>query len=242
MGIPIGVSIIEICKILPVVPQGKCIVLPGGVEICVQMPGIPRDGGELVKQLLAQMNAALTPLVPVFNIIDAVIAIFDMVKAIPDAIMKLDISGLAEALEAMIEKIAALLKLIPQLSLPLMIVGLIDCIILALEGIKVDLESVLVCEQSILEAILLAVDPGNIGLVEIIQCATADCNAQSENINEGAQPLNSLISLLNLFMQLIGLEGIPLAVGIEGDAQGSIDAICATIAVMETIRDAIPLP
>ena len=242
MGIPIGVEIELICRTLPVVPQGKCITLPGGVEICVQMPGIPRDLGELTKQLLAQMNAALTPLAPVFNIIDAVIAIFNTVKAIPDAIMKLDIGGLAEALKEMAEKIAALLKLIPQLSIPLMVIGLIDCIIAALEGLKIDLEIALAYQQQILEAGLLAVEPGNIGLVAVIDCATLDFEAYIENLNEGAQPLNRLIGLLNLFMNLIGLEGIPLIAGVEGDIQGTIDALGATIEVMSTIRDAIPLP
>jgi hypothetical protein len=81
----------DICVELTVTPQRLSLTFPGGAALAAQLPdiGIP-DPMELSKQLMAQANAALAPLVPVFNIIDTVLALFQAVKSIPDAITHLD--------------------------------------------------------------------------------------------------------------------------------------------------------
>jgi len=63
------------------------------------------------------IQPALTPLVPIFNIIDTVVAIFNCVKAIPDMIgPPPDPTVLAACLPDLAEKVNKLLALIPQLS------------------------------------------------------------------------------------------------------------------------------
>jgi hypothetical protein len=91
---------------------------------------------ELSKQLMAQANAALAPLVPVFNVIDTVLALFQAVKAIPDAITHLDPTKITDALPDVAQKASKLLAIVPQLSVPLMIVGLIDVLLAFLGGLS----------------------------------------------------------------------------------------------------------
>jgi len=71
----------DICVELTVTPQRLSLTFPGGAALDAQLPdiGIP-DPMELSKQLMAQANAALA-FVPVFNIIDTVLALFQAVKA-----------------------------------------------------------------------------------------------------------------------------------------------------------------
>ena len=67
----------DVCVAIKVTPQNLSVTFPGGAEMAVQLPdtGIP-DPMQLAKQMMAQANAALAPLVPVFNIIDTVMALF----------------------------------------------------------------------------------------------------------------------------------------------------------------------
>src|SRR5512147_2090186 len=103
------------CVEVKATKQDLCVTFPGGAEMCVQLPSmsIP-DPSELSKQLMAQANAALAPLVPVFNIIDVVIALFNRVKAIPDALgPPPDPSNLAGCMPELAKKASKLLRLIP---------------------------------------------------------------------------------------------------------------------------------
>jgi hypothetical protein len=95
----------DLCVELTVTPQNLSLTFPGGAALDAQLPdiGIP-DPMELSKQLMAQANAALAPLVPVFNVIDTVLALFQAVKAIPDAITHLDPTKITDALPDVAQK------------------------------------------------------------------------------------------------------------------------------------------
>lgn len=58
---------------LPAAPDPLTLTLPGGVTMQQQ-------------DLIKVIQPALTPLMPVFNILDAVIAVFNTVKAIPESL------------------------------------------------------------------------------------------------------------------------------------------------------------
>ena len=98
---------LPICIEIPEIPDPFSLTLPGGVSI------------EHIN-LMEVIQPALTPLVPVFNIIDTVVAVFNCIKAIPDSLgPPPDPTALAACLPDLAEKVDKLLKLIPQLSLPL---------------------------------------------------------------------------------------------------------------------------
>src|SRR5678815_2803995 len=134
----------SICVELTVQPHSLSVTFPGGASLDAELPdvGVP-DPMELSKQLLAQANAALAPLGPVFNLIDVALALFNAVKTIPDAISHLDPSKISDALPDLAEKAGKLAPLVPQLSVPLMVVGLIDTLLAFLGGLAGQLRALI---------------------------------------------------------------------------------------------------
>jgi len=230
----------EVCIDLKVTSQELCITFPGGAEMCVQIPGVP-DPTDVSKQLLAQANAALAPLVPVFNIIDAIIALFNCVKAIPDSLgPPPDPTKLAECIPDLAEKIDKLLKLIPQLSIPVLIAGLIDVILFYLEGLRGQLQAIIAAQVRIAAAATRAAELGNVQLRTVVDCATASMDAYLQNLNEGMKPLNRLVGLLNLFLQLAGLPTVPDLSNLGDDAEAALAPLDAVIDSLKTVRAGLP--
>jgi len=230
----------EVCIDLKVTSQELCITFPGGAEMCVQIPGVP-DPTDVSTQLLAQANAALTPLVPVFNIIDAILALFKCVKAIPDSLgPPPDPTKLAECIPDLAEKIDKLLKLIPQLSIPVLIAGLIDVILFYLEGLRGQLKAIIAAQVRIAAAATRAAELGNVQLRTVVDCATASMDAYLQNLNEGMKPLNRLVGLLNVFLQLAGLPTIPDLANLGDDAEAALTPLDAVIDSLKTVRAGLP--
>lgn len=100
---------IELCLELPEIPDPFELTLPGGITI------------ERIN-LLEVIQPILAPLMPLFEIVDTIVAIFNCVKALPDSLgPPPDPTVLAACIPELGEKIAQLLKLLPQLSLPLLL-------------------------------------------------------------------------------------------------------------------------
>jgi hypothetical protein len=229
-----------VCIDLKVTSQELCVTFPGGAEMCVQIPGVP-DPTDVSKQLLAQANAALAPLVPVFNIVDAIIALFNCVKAIPDSLgPPPDPTKLAECIPDLAEKIDKLLKLIPQLSIPVLIAGLIDVLLFYLQGFRGQLEAIIAHQARLLAAATRAAELGNVQLRTVVDCANASMDAYLQNLNEGMKPLNRLVALLNLFLQLAGLSPIPDFKNLGDDAEAALAPLDAVIDSLKTIRAGLP--
>ena len=232
----------EMCIALKVSRQELCVTFPGGAEMCVQIPDIVPDPTEMSKQLLAQANAALAPLVPIFNIIDVVMALFNCVKAIPDSLgPPPDPSKLAECLPDLAKKASKLLKLIPQLSLPLLLVGLIDVLLFYLEGLRGQLKAVIAAQVRIAAAATRAAELGNVQLRTIVDCATANLDAHLQNLNESMAPLNRLVGVINLFMELLGLPKVPDISSLCDDAEAALVPLDAAIDGLKAARAAIPV-
>src|ERR1044071_8208187 len=152
----------SICVELTVQPQSLSVICPGGSSLDAELPdvGVP-DPMELSKQLLAQANAALAPLGPVFNLIDVALALFNAVKAIPDAISHLDPSKITDALPDLANKAARVAAIVPQLSVPLMILGLIDTLLSFLGGLSGQLRAIIDQQARIQKAENRAAELGN---------------------------------------------------------------------------------
>lgn len=199
---------------------------------------MPPSPDELVRQLFAQVNAALAPLQPIFNIIDVVVAIFDCIKAIST----LDPVKIIECIPNLAQRVAALLRLIPLLSIPVLVVQFLDILILFLKGQRNQLVRQLNYLQRIIAAELAAQRPGNVGLNHAIICAREDLDKLIQWFNEGASPLNRLIGIINFFLELIGLGqyAIPDMNTVDPEAlQDGIDLINLTIELLTGIRNAV---
>jgi len=235
------------CITIPSLPPPKEITFPGGATLGQMLAAgseIP-DPLDSVTNLLAQANSALAPLVPIFNIIDVVIALFDCVKAIPDSLgPPPDPTAIAKCIPDLAEKAAKLLELIPQLSVPLLIIGIIDCIIQFLEGIKQQVQAIIDRLVAIASAASKADELGDANLQLVVDCAKGNIDIQLQAMNDSLGPINQLIAVLNIFLGLLGLPEVPdLGALIEsGDPDAAFEPLDQTIDLLKNIRDAVPVP
>lgn len=229
------------CPSVSVSDQGLRIRMPGGAQLSVATPAIAPSSLMVSKNLIGQVNAALAPLSPLFNLIDALLAVKDFAEAVPGVLT--DPSALAQAISDLITKIDALASLVPQLSVPLMVVDIIDVTIEVLNGFKTTLQAIADQNERILQSELAAAEPGNEALIPIVECAKGVSGQLQESLVAGAAPLNRFIGLLNLFLGLIGVPEIPeLGGDLTSDPEAGITVIEAFQEVLTTVRDAIPIP
>jgi hypothetical protein len=222
---------LPICLEIPEVPDPFSLTLPGGINI------------EHIN-LMEVIQPALTPLVPFFDVIDTIVAVFNCIKAIPDTLgPPPDPTVLAACLPDLAEKVNKLLKLIPQLSLPLLIVGLIDLVIDTLLKARTELLHLQQQMVQILGVIDRATDLDDAGLMAIAQCAQANVAQEAANVGKSLAALGKLIGLINLFMGMVGGPEIPDLSDLAGrpldDVIPPIDALVDTL---ESARDAVPVP
>ena len=222
---------IPVCIELPPVPDPFTLTLPGGVDI-------------KHINLMEVIQPALTPLVPLFNIVDTIVALFNCIKAIPDTLgPPPDPTAIAECMPELAEKVNKLLQLIPMLSLPLMIVGLIDLVINTLSQARDVLVHLQTQMEQILNAIDRATDLDDAGLMAIIQCAQANVAQEAANVGKMLASLGKLIGLINLFMGMIGGPEIPDLSNLAGQPLDKvIEPLDAIVEALQTVRDAVPVP
>ena len=222
---------LPICIEIPEIPDPFNLTLPGGINI------------EHIN-LMEVIQPALTPLVPFFNIIDTIVAIFNCVKAIPDTLgPPPDPTALAACLPDLAEKVNQLLKLIPQLSLPLTIVGLIDLVIDTLRQARTELMHLQQQMQQILNVIDRATDLDDAGLSAIAQCAQANVAQEAANVGKSLAALGKLIGLINLFLGMVGGPEIPDLSDLAGrPLDDVVEPLDAIVEALQTARDAVPVP
>lgn len=236
-------AVILDCPVVDVTGQDQCVRFPGGVQLCVQTAFVVPDQYQVAKNLLTQANAALAPLAPVFAIVDAILAVKAAIDAIPDSLgPPPDPTKLAEALPALAEKVAALAALVPQLSVPFLAVDSIDVLLLSLNGLMQRLQIMVAQQSRIAAAALKATEQDNLPLLDVTICAQDILNGQIASLQQSAEPLDSMIGVVNLFMGLIGLEEIPLLGTLPADPASAIDALAIAVETLTRIRDAIPIP
>jgi hypothetical protein len=222
-----------LCVELTVSPQRLSLILPGGASLDAPL--------QLAKQLMAQANAALAPLVPVFDLVDVALALANAVKAIPDAIEHLDPSKISAALPALEAKLAKVLALVPQLSVPIMIVGLIDVLLAFLEGLGGQLGAFIDQQVRIQRAENRAAELGNAQLQIVAGCAKHHLDAQLLSLAESVAPVNRLVALVNVFAELAGLGPLPGLGDLGHDVQVALASVNETTNALREARAAIPL-
>lgn len=230
------------CVVITATPREICITYPVGQQVCVSLPQIANaDPSELLQQFFNQINALLAPLGPILNIIDAIFAIFECIKAIPKAITELDPTELINCLPGLAEAIQRLLKLLVQLSIPVLIVTLIDAILLYLQA---QLNQILIIQSRLLSIIAAgtkAAEPGNFQLQLALDCINDNFAADIVNLNEQNKPLNRLIGIINQFAEILGIPGLPTVEDIS-DLDKAGDDIQIVIDALTALRDTIPVP
>jgi len=222
---------LPICIEIPEIPDPFSITLPGGVS----MESI---------NLMEQIQPALTPLMPVFDIIDTVVAVFNCIKAIPDTLgPPPDPTVLAACIPELAEKVAKLLKLIPQLSLPFTIIGIIDLIIDTLRQARSMLLHLQAQMQQITGAIDRATELEDAGLMAITSCAQANVAQEAANVGKSLAALGKLIGLLNIFLELVGAPTVPDLSNLAGSPLDEVvPPLDAIVDQLTQVRDMVPVP
>ena len=222
---------LPICIEIPEIPDPFNLTLPGGIQI------------EHIN-LMEVIQPALTPLVPIFDIIDTVVAVFNCIKAIPDTLgPPPDPTAIAACLPDLAEKVAKLLKLIPQLSIPLTIIGLIDLVIDTLLRARSEIMHLQQQMQQILGVIDRATNLDDAGLMAIAQCAQANVAQEAANVGKSLAALGKLIGIINLFMGMVGGPEIPDLSNLAGrPLDNVVPPIDAIVDALKTARDAVPVP
>lgn len=220
-----------------------CITFPGGTEICSIFADakIPA-GDELTNQLLAHVNTALAPLTPIFNIIDVLVAIVNCVKAVEDALGSVppDPTKIAQCFPQLSRALARLLRLIPQLTIPALIGGLLDLLIANLIGLRTQLLAVINKQLRVLAAQTRASKLGSVQLLTATNCAQEEIDATLKNWNENAKPLGRLINTANALLQLAGLDPLPSIQDLGADAEKALAPIDSMIQAFEAVRRGFP--
>jgi hypothetical protein len=222
------------------------------IAVCIHVPplGEPFEltlpGGALIQHLdLADvLQPALTPLMPVFLIVDAIAALYTCTTAVVDALgPPPDPSKLASCIPELAEKVSKLLGLVPQLSLPLTVIGIIDLLIRVLgevRGVLVHLAAELEAITGIVER---ASELDDANLLEVAGCVEASVQQEAANLGKQLASLGRLIGLTNLFLGMIGGPEIPDFSDLSGkpiqDAVAPLDQLVATL---QSARRMVPVP
>lgn len=220
----------QVCIHIPAYPDPQRLTLPGGIQI------------EAIN-LTEVIQPALTPLVPLFQIVDAVVAVFNCVKAIKDAVASLDPTKIDDCIKDLATKTGKLLQLLPQLSLPLTVLGLIDLLLLVISQVRGQLLH-LRGELSRLTGVVdRAKELDDPCLLAIGDCTRFNIEREAANIGAQLASLGRLIGLLNLFLGMIGAPEVPDFSELSGKPIDEVlPALEAIEKTLRSVRSGIPLP
>lgn len=229
----------EMCWQIVKGPNSICVVLPGGATMCVSVPvaTIP-SAAEITKAAFQQLNAALAPLMPAMRLVEFGLAAFKTIQAVKD--VPWDMKAFFDALTALVKKAQPLVSLVPGMWVPYMIGGVLDLIITYLEGLVSQLEAVVLQQARILAAATRAQQLGNADLTVMCDCATGQLGVQLDSLNAEVAPLNALIGLVNLFLSMIGKDGLPTLDNLGSDAAAAIITLRAVLVTLHDLRKLYP--
>lgn len=219
------------CLELDAFPEPFELTLPGGVEIADV-------------NLMAMIQPALTPLVPFFNIIDTIVAIFNCVKAIPDSLGPPPSPGpLIACLGEFGKKLAKLLRMLPMVSLPLLVVRLLDLVIATLRDVRRKLASLQKQMLAVTRMIDRAKKLEDAGLMAIAQCHEANVRQEAANVGKSLASVGRLLGIIELFMGLFGGPKVPNLTSLQGrPLDQALEPIDALLKALQAARRAVPVP
>jgi len=227
----------DVCPPEPPAIPALEVTFPGGATLqSFPTPRASIDPLLVAKTLVDQAAPLLGSLAPFFKLLDLVMGLVKLGQAIPDSITQLSPQPIIEALEELAPKVAAVIKLIPQLSIPVMIVNLIDLIIVFLQGLVEQLEAFAVSQA---QGQALLTDPSPAAQA-IGQCIIDSTNTKTANLVAGLGPLGKILEIVNLMSSLAGLPGLPAIGDFTTPAEG-VELLSAFVETIADIRDSIPI-
>ena len=230
------------CARVTQVPQGLCITFPGGPSLCVSAGVRTGDLPAMTESLFGMINSALMPLQPFFNIIDVFVAIANCIEAIPKSLVPPSPGPIVECIKGLGEALAKLLAMLPALSVPRLVKGILLALAAAMLGVKQELQSMLVQQARIVDAATRAAEPGNLQLQTVVDCATGNFDLQMQNLNASMAPLNRMIGLINVLLKLVpNSPVVPTIADLGNDAASALNVVDDAANAMYTVANLIPV-
>ena len=220
-----------LCLEIPLLDDPFSLVLPGGITI------------EAIN-LMDIVQPALAPFGPVFDLIDAIVAVFNCVKAIPDALgPPPDPSAIAKCVPELAKKIDKLLALIPVLSVPILLRRLLELVIRTLKTLRDALLQLKMQLTRITNVIERAKALNDQGLMSIAQCAEANVAIEVANHGKGLGAVGRLLGTIQFFSDLLGGPEIPnLSTLVGKPIDQALKPLDIIVTTLKTVHDAIPVP
>jgi len=216
-----------------------CITFPGGAEVCAQQGLDLGDPGAITRSFFGTVNTVLAPFVPLFNVIDCVLAVVECVKAIPDALsVPPDPTKIFDCIPSLLEAVAKIVGI--PLAIPVMIKQIVEAIIQGVLVILAQLEAFIDYELDILAAETAAALPGNVVLQAILDCEKSNYDLEIANANESMKPLNRMIGVVNLLLLPLTGQELPTFGDLGADAKSAIDAIQSVLELIQQIAATLP--
>lgn len=218
-----------LCLEIPALPDSRQLTLPGGVQI------------EHLN-LMQIVQPALTPLVPLFDVVDAIVAVFHCVKAIPDALgPPPDPTVLAATVPELARKVDKLLRLLPQLALPVLVVQLVDLVIDTVRRAQTELRHLQGQAMQVDGVVSRASELDDPGLLAVAQCARGNLEQEAANVGKRLASLGKLIGLINVFAGMLGGSVVPDLTSASGQPLGTaVTALDAVLKSLQSVRATLP--
>jgi len=235
------------CSALDAIPDLDDICFPGGFclsHVWDKIDQIPH-AADMSLQFYSQIGPAMSFLQPFFNTLDTVLALFRCVQAVPDAITNLDPTELFECVPELVEKINQLLSMIPQLSLPKMIIAIVRNLAYLLRGVAADLDYIQQQVNRIIAEFNAASDTGDLTWAGFLSCAEQTMTDQSLSTAEALKGLGRIVLLVNLLIGLFGGPEVPCFSELLTDVsvlEPVIAALLALADLLDLLADSIPDP
>jgi hypothetical protein len=236
-----------LCPALTPVSGIEDICFPGGLCLSALFdPGNYPRVSDLVMAQLQQVGPAMAPLKPFFDVLDTALAIFRCIESIPDCITQLDPSGLINCIPDLAEKINQLLSLVPQLTIPRLVAGLIRNLAAFLRAFADDLAYLQVRLARIAQAVSRAADLSDVTWGGFLTCAEATVQDELDALAIALRGIGRIILLANILLSLVGgAPEIPCFGTMlqDADALGPvITAMRALATLLDQIAALIPDP
>ena len=207
-----------------------------GVEFSALLDAAIPQPGDVTAKLLAQVNAALAPIVPLLDIIDVLLT----VKAVLDAVLSLSPPKISAKISLLVPKLNKLLRLVPPTSLLVPLKQIVTVLIVFLQSMRLQLLAIIEAQAKIDLGGARAASLGAVHLAASLACAQANLDLQFRALKGQGAPLNRLVGTLNLFSDLAGTPKIPLLVDLGASASVAVAPLDAAIAALVALRAGLP--
>lgn len=209
-----------------------------GADLCSVQGLDTGDPMKILQGFLAQINTALAPLSPIFTIFDVVVALVDCVKAIPDSLgPPPDPTKLIQAIGKLLKVLTKLLGMLPQMSVPVMVKQILVAIATAFLAFERELLAIIHATERIAAAATAAAKPGNSALDVVVSCAQGRLDARMANLETATAPINRLIGIVNLLMDLAQMPKDARPPSFTGFGSSAEDALVPLAKFAQAILD-----